>query len=74
MYYLAIKNTDLDSDSLDKAMSLLYESNRDSLVSIAAYTLTGEENPSQYTALEKGKYAWLDYSRVTSGNLEDFSD
>ena len=42
MYYLAIKNTDLDSDSLDEAMNLLYENNRDSLVSIAAYNLDGE--------------------------------
>lgn len=36
--------------------------------------LAGEEDPSQYMALEKGKYAWLDYSRVTSDNLEDFSE
>ena len=42
MYYRVIKNTDLDSDSLDAQMALLYESNRDSLVSIAVFAQSGE--------------------------------
>ena len=42
MYYRVIKNADLDSDSLDAQMALLYESNRDSLVSIAVFAQSGE--------------------------------
>lgn len=42
MYYRVIKNADLESDSLDAQMALLYESNRDSLVSIAVFAQSGE--------------------------------
>ncbi len=42
MYYSVIKNTDLSEDSLDSDMSLLYEANKDSLVSIACFTEKGE--------------------------------
>lgn len=42
MYYRVIKNADLDSDSLDAQMALLYENNRDSLVSIAVFAQSGE--------------------------------
>ena len=42
MYYRVIKNADLDSDSLDAQMALLYESNRDSLVSIVVFAQSGE--------------------------------
>ena len=42
MYYRVIKNADLDSDSLDAQMALLYESNRDSLVSIALFSEEGD--------------------------------
>ena len=42
MYYRVIKNTDLAADSLDDRMSLLYESNRDMLVSIAVFSQGGE--------------------------------
>ena len=42
MYYRVIKNADLDSDSLDAQMALLYESNRDSLVSIAVFSQEGD--------------------------------
>lgn len=37
MYYSVIKNKDLDQDNLDKEMALLYEANKDSLVSIACF-------------------------------------
>ncbi|WP_050617592.1 sensor histidine kinase [Intestinimonas massiliensis (ex Afouda et al. 2020)] len=42
MYYRVIKNADLESDSLDAQMALLYENNRDSLVSIAVFAQSGE--------------------------------
>ncbi len=42
MYYTVIKNTDLLSQSLDDDMSLLYESSRDSIVSIAVFSSEGE--------------------------------
>lgn len=42
MYYRVIKNADLETDSLDNEMGLLYESNRDMLVSIAVFTQDGE--------------------------------
>lgn len=41
MYYRVIKNTDLSEDSLDEAMNLLYESNREALVSIAVFAQDG---------------------------------
>lgn len=37
MYYQVIKNTDLESDRLEPGMELLYEENRDELVSIAVF-------------------------------------
>ncbi len=42
MYYSVIKDTDLATDSLDEEMNLLYEANKDKLVSIACYTKEGE--------------------------------
>lgn len=42
MYYRVIKNTDLAEDSFDREMSLLYESNRDMLVSIAVFSQSGQ--------------------------------
>lgn len=42
MYYRVIKNADLAADSLDDRMDLLYESNRDMLVSIAVFSQEGE--------------------------------
>ena len=41
MYYTVIKNTDIGSESLDDSMTLLYEANKDKLVSIACYTNDG---------------------------------
>ncbi|MFR5913878.1 MAG: hypothetical protein ACLUGJ_01290 [Blautia wexlerae] len=42
MYYSVIKNKDLDSESLDEEMTLLYEANKDNLISIACYTNDGK--------------------------------
>ena len=41
MYYRVIKNTDLEADSLADEMGLLYEENRDALVSIALFDAEG---------------------------------
>ncbi len=41
MYYSVIKDKDLATDSLDEEMNLLYEANKDNLVSIACYTYDG---------------------------------
>ena len=38
MYYSVIKDKDLATDSLDEEMNLLYEANKDNLISIACYT------------------------------------
>ena len=41
MYYSVIKDKDLATDSLDEEMNLLYEANKDNLISIACYTNDG---------------------------------
>lgn len=42
VYYSVIKNTDLSGGNLTSAMNLLYEENRDDLVSIAAFDSHGD--------------------------------
>lgn len=42
MYYSVIKNKDLSTDSLDDEMNLLYEVNKDNLVSIACFDEDGQ--------------------------------
>lgn len=42
VYYSVIKNTDLSGGNLTSAMNLLYEENRDELVSIAAFDSHGD--------------------------------
>lgn len=42
MYYSVIKDKDLAVDSLNEEMNLLYEANKDNLISIACYTNNGE--------------------------------
>lgn len=41
MYYCVIKNVDLSSENLDGEMNLLYEANKDDLVSIACFEKDG---------------------------------
>lgn len=41
LYYSCIKNTDLESDSLDESLNLVYETNKDNVVGIALYTGDG---------------------------------
>ena len=42
MYYRVIKNADLAKDDLSREMSLLYETNRDQLISIGVFSGTGQ--------------------------------
>ncbi|HIT72043.1 MAG TPA: histidine kinase [Candidatus Fimicola cottocaccae] len=42
MYYSVIKNTDLAEESLDEKMNLLYEANREHIVSIAVFKEDGQ--------------------------------
>lgn len=42
MYYRVIKNADLSTDNIGDAMSLLYETNHDLLVSIGVFSSTGK--------------------------------
>lgn len=41
LYYNIIKDTDFEKESIDKEMALLYEANRDNLVSIACFETDG---------------------------------
>ena len=52
MYYTVIKDTDLESESLDEEMTLLYEANKDNLVSIACYTVRWKPNGEAVTGGE----------------------
>lgn len=53
MYYSVIKDKDLSVESLDNEMNLLYEANKDKLVSIACYTREGELTAAAPIATEK---------------------
>lgn len=53
MYYSVIKNKDLGTESLDSEMNLLYEANKDKLVSIACYTNEGKLVAAAPIATEK---------------------
>ena len=55
MYYRIIKNADLDTQSLDEGMELLYEENRDELVFIAVFDSKGAlVAGTPLTALKEG--------------------
>ena len=53
MYYSVIKDKDLETDTLDEEMNLLYEANKDNLISIACYTNDGELVAAAPIATEK---------------------
>ncbi len=53
MYYSVIKDTNLATSSLVKEMNLLYEANKDKLISIACYTRQGELVAATPNATEK---------------------
>ncbi len=53
MYYSVIKDKDLSIETLDEEMNLLYEANKDNLISIACYTNAGELVAATPVATEK---------------------
>lgn len=53
MYYSVIKDKDLGMETLDEEMNLLYEANKDKLISIACYTNGGKLVAAAPVATEK---------------------
>ncbi len=53
MYYSAIKDKNLATDTLDEEMNLLYEANKGNLISIACYTNSGRLVAAAPVATEK---------------------
>ncbi|MCH4193328.1 MAG: sensor histidine kinase [Butyrivibrio sp.] len=53
MYYDVIKDTDLSKGSVDSEMNLLYEANKDNLISFALYTNRGKLISAAPVAVEK---------------------
>lgn len=53
MYYSVIKDKDLAVDSIEEEMNLLYEANKDNLISIACYTNNGKLLTAAPVATEK---------------------
>lgn len=74
MYYTVIKNTDIGSESLEDSMTLLYEANKDKLVSVACYTNDGKLTEASPIATEKPgvdvkSQKWF---QDAAGELENF--
>lgn len=74
MYYTVIKNTDIGSESLEDSMNLLYEANKDKLVSVACYTNDGKLTEASPIAAEKPgvdvkSQKWF---QDAAGELENF--
>lgn len=74
MYYMVIKNTDIGSESLEDSMNLLYEANKDKLVSVACYTNDGKLTEASPIATEKPgvdvkSQKWF---QDAAGELENF--
>ena len=53
MYYDVIKDKDLQTDTVDEEMNLLYEANRDNLISFALYSDKGKLISAAPVAVEK---------------------
>ena len=73
MYYRIIKNADLATQSLDEGMELLYEENRDELVSIAVFDSKGGlVAGTPLTALKEGADpASSDWYQVALDKMEN---
>ncbi len=72
-YYRVIKNSDLAEDSLTSQLSLLYEANRDDLVSLAVFDSRGGLVSSVPLSLMKqdADPAHSDWFQAASGNMEN---
>jgi two-component system sensor histidine kinase YesM len=55
MYYSVIKNKDLAYENMDKEMTLLYEANKDNLISIACFNEKGELIAASPVAMMKNQ-------------------
>ena len=73
MYYSVIKDKDLATDSLDEEMNLLYEANKDNLISIACYTNDGRLVAAAPVATEKNNLDIVDQEWFTeaTGRMEN---
>ena len=74
MYYTVIKNTDIGSESREESMNLLYEANKDKLVSVECYTNDGKLTEASPIATEKPgvdvkSQKWF---QDAAGELENF--
>ena len=74
MYYSVIKDKDLEQESMDEEMTLLYEANKDNLVSIACYTYDGGLVEATPVANEKrdAAVALQDWFADAKNQLENF--
>lgn len=74
MYYSVIKNKDLSSESLYEEMNLLYEANKDKLVSIACYTNDGKlVSAAPVGTAKKSANVYLqEWFQDAIGQLENF--
>ena len=74
MYYSVIKDKDLEQESMDEEMTLLYEANKDNLVSIACYTYDGGLVEATPVANEKRDVAVAlqDWFADAKNQLENF--
>ena len=73
MYYSVIKDKDMATDSLDEEMNLLYEANKDNLISIACYTNDGRLVAAAPVATEKNNLDIVDQEWFTeaTGQMEN---
>lgn len=74
LYYVGVKNINLLEDTVDDALGLLYESNRDNIVSIALFTQTGQlVTSTPYATLkeevEPGEQEWFVSALERTENL-----
>ncbi|CBK74461.1 Cache domain./HAMP domain [Butyrivibrio fibrisolvens 16/4] len=74
MYYNVIKNLDLTSDSMNKEMDLLYEANKDNLISIACISQDGALISAAPIATRKAGVDFTEQSWFTSNEerMENF--
>lgn len=74
MYYNVIKNLDLTSDTMNKEMDLLYEANKDNLISIACVSQDGALISAAPIATRKTGVDFTDQSwfSTTEEHIENF--
>lgn len=74
MYYSVIKDKDLDSDDMIQEMNLLYDANKENLVSIACYTNDGSLVEAVPVAGEKNTVAVTDqkWFQTAVDQMENF--